>query len=188
MRRFFVFTLVAAALIASASAGVAVAQDGQNATAANESQTNPESEIITQIDNTTRVTDVKWGESTATVTLESTSDEWTDVVITDISPITDAGAHQVDSETVRLRGKETVTVTIGLQKPQNPQLSLSTGEGTALLVGQKPGWNPFKGETATWGAVQLGALSAAGGAVVMFGLIGWQRVAGRHDSAEVVNP
>ena len=186
MNRFFTITLIAV-LIASAAlaSGVVAAQSQSNETATTEEEP---SEIVLEIDNTTRVTNVDWGEDTARVTLESTSEDWTEVTIYDISPINEQGGHQIDDESVTLQGNETATVEIDIAKPNNPQLSLSTSSGAALLVGDGGGWSPFRGVTVTWAHVQLGAISAAFGALFAFLLISWHSIADRHDSAELVNP
>jgi len=179
MRRLFIALVLAAAVV-----GTMAPASAQT----NESVEDEPSKIVLEIDNTTRVTDVEWNDESATVTLENTGEQWTQVTIYDISPIEAQGAHQIDDETVTLEGNETAAVTLDIAKPNNPQLSLSTSRGAALLVGPSGIWNPFEGESATWGAVQLGVLGAGIGAVLAFGLVAWHRVADRHDSTELVNP
>ncbi|ELZ08502.1 hypothetical protein C479_14223 [Halovivax asiaticus JCM 14624] len=176
MRRLIVLALSVALLLPIATGAVA---------AQNESET---SEIVLEIDEDVRVTDVEWGD-TVEVTLESTTPSTTRVTISDISPINSAGAHQIDQERVTLRGEERVTVEITLADPSNPQLSLATSNGAALLVNSgDSNFDPFEGVPATWGLIRLGVASAAGGGVVGFAIIGWSAVADRHDTDELVKP
>lgn len=179
MRRVVILTLTVA-LALSIAAPVAIAQT-------NESTEEP-NEVVLEVDSNVRVTDVEWGDTTATVTLASTTDAPQRVTISDISPINSAGAHQIEQQRVTLRDGETATVEIRLADPSNPQLSLATGDGAALLVGDDGEMSPFTGVPATWGLIRLGVLGAAGGGVFAIGLVGWSAVADRHDSDELVKP
>lgn len=173
-----VATLAIATVLMIGIAGVAAADDGDEG---NESETS----IVVEIDDDTRVTDVEWHDDHAEVEIEASGSSRVSIV--DISPIDSQGAHQVDEETVRLRD-ESATVEVTLAKPSNPQLSISTNEGVALLVGDGEGFNPFAGVGATWGLVRLAALGAALGGAGAIGIIGWSAVADRHDSEELMQP
>ena len=159
---------VVAVIAIAAISGVAIAQDGGNQSADEETETY---EIA--IDEETRVVSSDWDGATVTIVIEA--DSTRQITVTDASQRLE-GAVDIKRERVTVPSGERVEIEFTVANGERPAVTVGTRNGLVGLGDQDGGANWFAGEPG-WSDVHTAALGGGAAGLSVVALAAWAVVA-----------